>query len=87
MVHYKNIRTYTLLLFLLIVGTPLQAAQLYEEEGKVSETQQNHPVIALQGLEVYDHTLHFNFLKMRILDTLKPKIWVVKWALKNLEAN
>ncbi len=60
MVHYKDIRTYTLLLLLLTVGTPLQAAQLYEyeEEGKVSETQQNHPAIASQDLEVYDHTLH-----------------------------
>ncbi len=30
MVHYKDIRTYTLLLFLLTVGAPLQAAQLKE---------------------------------------------------------
>ncbi len=56
MVHDKDIRTYTLLLFLLIVGAPLQAAQLYEEEGKVNETRQGHPVIVSQDLEVYDHT-------------------------------
>ncbi len=58
MVHYKDIRTYTLLLLLLTVGTPLQAAQLYEEEGKVSATQQGPPAIASQDLDLCDHTLH-----------------------------